>query len=311
MRTWLTRIVACLLLSGTCLLSGCTGAYLWAINRSAPAPASIETRVFDDTHALSLDVYRPPASAVAPRRGAPVVVFIHGGSWQNGSRRGYRFVGSALARGGALALVPDYRKAPAFRFPTFMFDAATAVAWARAHAREFGGDPDRIYVLGHSAGAHMAVLLAADRRYLASVGMAPRDLRGVIALSGPYEIVPSDEELMQVVFGKGKDWHDANPMEFIDGDEPPFLLLHGSTDRFVPAAESVELAGRVLREGETVELDVVPDVGHLAMINGFISPKYSPALADTLRYIGLGPTLVAAAGGGGGGNIASRRAPHR
>ena len=301
-----------LLLPCTLLVSGCTGAYLWAINKTAPPPANIEARVFDPAHALSLDVYRPPTRAPAP-----IVVFIHGGSWQNGSRHGYRFVGSALARGGALVLVPDYRKAPAYRFPTFMTDAATAVAWARAHGRELGGDPSRIYVMGHSAGAHIAVLLAADRRYLAAAGMEPRDLRGVIAMSGPYDLVPSDEELMQVVFGKGNDWHDAQPMEFIDGDEPPFLIMHGSGDRMVPAADSLALAGRVLHKRGDVQLDIVPDVGHLAMINGFISPKYSPALARSLDYIGLPPAAkdttasTGAAGAGGGGIATGRRAPER
>lgn len=312
MRNWLTRIVACLLLPGACLLSGCTGTYLWAINRTVPPPPNIESRVYDQAHALSLDVYRPPAGASAA---APVVVFIHGGSWQNGSRHGYRFVGSALSKGGALVLVPDYRKAPKHPFPTFMTDTATAVAWARTHAAGLGGDPSRIYVMGHSAGAHIAVLLATDRRYLAGAGLEPRDLRGVIALSGPYELKPSDEELMQVVFGKGDDWRDANPMEFIDGDEPPFLLMHGSTDRWVPAADSVELAGRLRRESGIVELDIVPEVGHLAMINGFLAPKHSPALARTLGYIGLGPALRRAAtsspGGGGSAVITGRRTAER
>ena len=325
MRTWHTRIVALLLLPGTLLVSGCTGAYLWAINKSAPPPANIESRVYDPAHALSLDLYRPAPSAAAttvdapmvaaPIVAAPIVVFIHGGSWQNGSRNGYRFVGSALAKGGALALVPDYRKAPEHRFPTFMADAATAVAWARAHGRELGGDPSRIYVMGHSAGAHIAVLLAADRRYLGQVGMEPRDLRGVIALSGPYDLVPSDEELLQVVFGEGNDWHDAQPLEFIDGDEPPFLIMHGSGDRMVPAADSLALAGRVLHRRGRVELDIVPDVGHLAMINGFISPKYSPALARTLDYIGLAPpaanTAAVVIGAGSGGSATGRRAPER
>jgi acetyl esterase/lipase len=313
MRNWLTRIVACLLLPGACLLSGCTGTYLWVINRSVPPPANIESRVYDEAHALSLDVYRPPARVARSVVAAPIVVFIHGGSWQNGSRHGYRFVGSALANGGAIVLVPDYRKAPAYHFPTFMTDAATAVAWARAHAVELGGDPTNIYVMGHSAGAHIAVLLAADRRYLVAAGLEPRDLRGVIALSGPYELEPSDEELMQVVFGKG-DWHDANPLEFIDGDEPPFLLMHGSTDKWVPVTDSVDLAGRLQREREMVELEIVPNVGHLAMINGFLASKYSPALARTLGYIGLGPTLVTnapARTGGGGAAYTGRHTAER
>jgi acetyl esterase/lipase len=306
--TLVARAFALLLLCG--LGSGCTGAYLWTLNRHAPPAQRIESHVYDARHALSLDVYRPAGTV-----GAPVVVFIHGGSWQNGSRNGYRFVGQALADGGALAIVPDYRKAPAFRFPAFMEDAAQAVAWARAHARELGGDPDRVYVMGHSAGAHIATLLAADARYLAAVGMQPRELRGVIALSGPYDFLPSTEPLIQVVFGKGPQWNAAEPGRFIDGDEPPFLIEHGNADAFVSPSDSVGLAGQLQRAGDEVELRVLPDVGHVGMIKGFLSPRHSSALADTLRYVGLGDRRVVQAepvvapvirGGGVDGAAAAR-----
>jgi acetyl esterase/lipase len=276
-----------ILLVSSGLLSGCTGAYLWTLNRHAPPREAVEHYTYDEPNALALDVYRPPAD----RGLAPVVVFFHGGSWQNGNRNGYRFVGRALADGGALAIVPDYRKAPRHRFPDFMLDAASAVAWARRHARELGGDPDRIYVLGHSAGAHIAVLLATDRRYLAGVGLEPRALRGVIALSGPYDFLPSTEPLIQVVFGKGAQ-PDAQPLTFVDGDEPPFLLLHGDADNFVDASSSRELAARLQGEGERVDLRVLPGVGHVGMLKGFLSPKYSPALADTLRYVSLSAAPV-------------------
>jgi len=116
-----------------------------------------------------LDVYMPTAGVPrAGSHGRPVVVFFYGGSWQNGSRSSYLFVGAALASRGFVAVVPDYRTWPDTAFPGFVDDAATAVRWARDHAAEFGGDPSRIFLMGHSAGAHIVMLLATDGRYLAA-----------------------------------------------------------------------------------------------------------------------------------------------
>ena len=106
----------------------------------------------------TLDIYRPQGAL-----GAPVMVFWYGGSWQQGSKDYYRFVGQSLAQRGFVAILPDYRLAPDHPFPAFVEDAASAVRWARDHAEEFGGDPNRIYVSGHSAGGHNALMLASTR----------------------------------------------------------------------------------------------------------------------------------------------------
>lgn len=141
-----------------------------------------------------LDVYLPtrvlrhwPADASA---GAPVVVFFYGGSWQSGERNDYLFVGEALASRGFVAVLPDYRTYPATTFPGFIDDAAQAVAWAREHAVAFGGDPRRLFLMGHSAGAQIAALLATDGRYLAAREMRKSDIAGVIGLAGAYDFLP-------------------------------------------------------------------------------------------------------------------------
>jgi alpha-beta hydrolase superfamily lysophospholipase len=128
-----------------------------------------------------LDVYVPTTDAPpAASHGRPVVVFFHGGSWQTGSRSSYLFVGAALASRGFVAVLPDYRTWPDTAFPGFVDDAATAVRWARDHAAEFGGDSSRIFLMGHSAGAHIVMLLATDGRYLAAQQMNKNDIGGVI-----------------------------------------------------------------------------------------------------------------------------------
>jgi poly(3-hydroxybutyrate) depolymerase len=134
-----------------------------------------------DTHARQkLDVYRPQT---APR--APVILFWYGGSWQHGDKDYYQFVGRSLARRGFVAILPDYRLAPDHAFPAFVEDAASAVRWARDHAEDLGGDPNRIYVSGHSAGGHSALMLALDPQYLRTVGLATSDVAGVVSLAGP------------------------------------------------------------------------------------------------------------------------------
>src|SRR5690349_7192418 len=164
------------------LTSGCERVFFKYLNRGLAPPA--ESVVFDAGHGLSLDVYR--AQGVTVDR-APVVVFFYGGAWQRGERAQYRFVGSRLAQHGILAIVADYRTLPRAGFPDFMQDAARAVAWSRENAAAQGGDPSRLFLAGHSAGAQIAALLGTDRRYLASVGVDVHAIAGVIGFSGPYD----------------------------------------------------------------------------------------------------------------------------
>jgi acetyl esterase/lipase len=262
-------------------LAGCQQAYFTALN--APArDAHPYTEVYDPAHELALDVYPAQGVDVA----APVVVFLYGGSWQHGRREYYRFVGHALSARGVLVVVPDYRKAPRNRFPAFVEDAAAATAWVHANARTLGGDPRRIFVMGHSAGAYMAALLGTDDHYLLHWGMHPRQLAGVIGLAGPYDFAPTvDERIERRVFAGVADWPQTQPVHFVDGDEPPFLLLHGESDRRVWVANSESLARRLRAVGGPVTLKILPGVGHVGLVNGFYSPRFSPALAETLEWM--------------------------
>ncbi|MEO6263822.1 MAG: alpha/beta hydrolase, partial [Luteimonas sp.] len=171
------------------LSSGCGRAFFGFVNRGLPpADASV---VYARDRGLALDIYRPRGNGDA--RNAPTVVFFHGGNWKRGSREQYRFVGHRLAENGILAIVADYRTFPAAGFPAFMDDAADAVAWVHAHADEYGGDPQRLFIAGHSAGAQIAGLLGTDARYLSTRGLKPMQLAGVIGLSGPYDFNVGEE----------------------------------------------------------------------------------------------------------------------
>ena len=257
------------------IATGCQSLGFGIANAGVAAPAA--SVVYDPQHDLSLDLYRPAASADGP---VPVVVFFYGGSWRNGERGQYRFVGQRLAESGMLAIVADYRTFPRAVFPGFVEDAAAAVAWARAHAAEYGGDPLRLYVAGHSAGAQIAALVGLDARYLALHGMKPRDLAGVIGLSGPYDFEIAGYE---DVFGPEAQWPQAQPIRFVDGDEPPFLLVHGTGDMVVEAKDSQELADKLRSVGGRAELLWLPDAGHIAPLAAMYRPGRHPALLEAIR----------------------------
>lgn len=265
------------------LLAGCQRTYFWAINvgRGDDPPQAV---AYLPQHRLLLDIHAPVLPA-GSTKAAPVVIYFYGGSWRDGRREDHRFVGAALAKRGVLVLMPDYRKAPAHPFPAFMEDAAAATAWARTHAASLGGDPEQIFLMGHSAGAHIAALLAADARYLKAVDMAPRDLAGVIGLAGPYDFLPITDPKIRAVFGNPAHWPQSQPVNFINGDEPPFLLLHGSDDRLVWPMNSERLAAKLRSVDRPVTLLIVPGIGHVRLLNGFLSPRFSPALEESLRWM--------------------------
>jgi acetyl esterase/lipase len=263
------------------LLAACGRTANWAANVGVD-DERVEARTYVD-RGLTLDVHHP-------RRGfsnAPVVVYFHGGSWRDGDRTEYRYVGENLAAAGALVLVPDFRQAPLHPFPAFMEDAAAAVLWARAHAAEFGGDPQRIYVMGHSSGAHIAALLATDKRYLEALGMAPKQLAGVIGLAGPYDFLPITDMDLIDVFGTGEKWPATQPVNFVDGDEPPFLLVHGDDDETVLPANSASLAKKLAAAGIPVRHVVIPGRGHATLLLDMRLGGDREAWVETLEFLKL------------------------
>lgn len=212
----------------------------------------------------SLDVYAP-----ASARDAPVVVFFYGGSWQRGSKEAYRFVGAELARRGFVAVVPDYTVYPAGRFPQFLEDGALAVAWAREHARGFGGNPDTLLLMGHSAGAHIATMLSFDARWLRSVGMeSRRDIAGVIGLAGPYDFLPIKDPIIRAIMAVD-DPTLTQPITFVAGGEPPAWLGVAAGDTTVRPGNSERLAHRLRERGGDVTVVSYPRPGHITLIGTF------------------------------------------
>ncbi|MCC4618822.1 alpha/beta hydrolase [Xanthomonas cassavae CFBP 4642] len=273
-----------ILLLGSLALTACSSVFFGGINAASSRAGIIAhpNQVFDTTHGLALDVYQPQGVV-----NAPVVVFFYGGTWKRGSRADYRWVGRALARQGVVAMVADYRKYPQVGLQGFMTDAAGATAWGYRHAQAYGGDPKRLAVMGHSAGAHMAVLLGTDARWLHAQDLKPRQLCGVVGLAGPYDFLPmTDPELVEIFGDAPAAQRQSQPVEYVGGDEPPMLLLHGDADRVVELENSSSLQKALHRKGGVAEMKVYPGMGHMGIVLALRKPpQRSAVLRATLEFL--------------------------
>ena len=229
-----------------------------------------------------LDVYRPDG-----RGPSPVVVFFYGGSWQSGDRRHYRFVGASLAARGIVTVVPDYTLYPDWRYTDFLEDAAHAVRFVRDHADGWGGDPRRLMVMGHSAGAYIGAMLAFDRRWLDGVAVDPaRDIAGMIGLAGPYDFLPIIDPVLQEVFG-GPDRIETQPIRYVSADAPPALLLAPRRDNVVAPGNTKRLAEQIRIYGGKVEERLYPRIGHLSILGALARPLrfLAPVRDDVTAFV--------------------------
>lgn len=237
---------------------------------------------YGDQPRNSLDVYLPAKPA-----GAPLLVFFHGGGWNSGDKSEYKFVGAALAELGYVAVLPNYRLYPQVKFPVFMQDAAQAVAWIRGHAASWGGDAQRLYLLGHSAGAQIAVMLALNTQYLAEAGMQANDLCGVVGLAGPYDFLPFKYPYMHELFGPESRYPQSQPIRYVRPDAPPLLLLQGLQDSIVDPTNTTNLAAALAAVGGRVTTKFYEHASHGDLVAAFSIPARGrvPVLEETQRFI--------------------------
>jgi acetyl esterase/lipase len=235
-----------------------------------------------------LDVYMPDAEAASPR---PLVVFFYGGRWETGDKADYRFVGAALAGLGYVAVLPNYRHYPRVKMPGFMDDAAHAALWALEHAAELGADPGRFYLMGHSAGAHMAALATLDKRYFLAAGGAAPHITGVIGFSGPYDFLPLTDPDLQDMFGPPALYPESQPINFVRADAPPMLLVQGLRDHAVWPKNSINLAAALRAKGVPVTLKLYPMLSHADTVAALSIPARAraPTLADIQAFVSRPP----------------------
>ena len=278
-------LATALMVLGGGLLTACQAVLFSGLNATASKTGMTVQHdvIYDPAQRLALDIYRP-----ANVSHAPTVVFFFGGSWKSGKRQWYAWVGEALARRGLLVMIPDYRLWPAVKLDGFMQDSAHAVAWTRAHAGEYGGNPDDLFVMGHSAGAQIGALLATDAHWLDAVGMQPRQLDGFIGLAGPYDFLPLKEPEYIAMFGSTHAQQLlSQPVHFVDGDEPPMLLMQGTSDKVVSPRNAESLTRALRKHHESVELKMIPHMGHFAILFSMSRPwrGKAPVIDDAVAFI--------------------------
>jgi len=245
------------------LLSALAGCGPATLNLFTPSSGYMLQRdiAFGDDPRQKLDIYAPTAMT----RPAPVLIFLYGGSWQSGDKDSYRWIGQTFASQGIVTVIADYRTYPPAHFPDFVVDAALALRKVHESIADYGGDPARVFVAGHSAGAYNAVMLASNPKYLRDAGGDLSWIAGVIGIAGPYDFLPMKDPDIIALFGGAND-PNTQPINFIDGKRPPMLLAAGTADETVSPGNSKRMAAKLKANGSEAETIFYSDVGHLGII---------------------------------------------
>jgi acetyl esterase/lipase len=246
--------------------------------------ALLEKAQFGSENGQVLNIYgMEGASSNAAR---PVLLFVHGGGWDSGDPAHYGFVARALAPEGFIVVNAGYRLHPAAVFPAMLEDTAGAIAWTYRNIARFGGNPDRIVLAGHSAGAYNVVMTALDPQWLGREGLAPDVIAGVAGLAGPYDFYPFTRESARNSFGHAEEPELTQPINFTHGDAPPMLLLHGDGDETVKPRNSMALARKLTAAEARVDMQIYPGLDHTDPIIALASPWRSrrPILEELVNF---------------------------
>jgi acetyl esterase/lipase len=222
----------------------------------------------DDTETASrhkLDLFLPQGC-----ENFPVLIFVHGGGWRHGDKGFlgiYAKLGESLARDGIGVAVPNYRLSPKVQHPEHVKDVARAFAWVQRNIRKYHGDPDRLFVCGHSAGGHLCALLATDDRYLRAEGLSRSAIKGVIPMSGVYKI-PDTSWLFNQAFGPALESRkDASPLEHVQAGLPPFLVIYADNELPYCGKDDAEAFVQALRAKQCKVRSVeVSERTHMSLI---------------------------------------------
>ncbi len=234
-------------------------------------------------HGQRLDVWRAGDISCAAK---PVMIFFYGGGWVKGARGEYGFVARAFAARGFVVVVPDYRKVPGVRFPAFVQDAADAVKWTHDHIGEYGGDPTKIAIAGHSAGGYAVAMLALDKQWLAAIKLPPDTIKAAVGLSGPYDFYPYTGRAVDAL-GQWPRPMETQPIALARADAPPMLLITGTKDTTVRPRNARNLAAKLKAMGAPVVEREYEGLSHEDVVMALSRPfrGKAPVLEDSVAFV--------------------------
>lgn len=268
-------VLACLF-----VISGCTK--LGALNALLPKDTQtsriLQAVPFGSHPRQKLDVYLPESS----KEGRPVVVFLYGGSWNSGRRQDYAFAGHALNSKGYIAVIPDYRLVPEVRYPVFLQDNVAALQWVKQNIAKWAGDASQVYLVGHSAGAYNAVMLSVDSQWTRNIQPDIPKIAGVVGLAGPYDFLPLKAKTTRAAFVGIEDLSATQPVNLVNKNSAPMLLLTGDQDKLVLPGNSRSLFESAKQTGAPVQFKTYADIGHVKLLLSLSRPlrKSAPTLKD-------------------------------
>ncbi len=271
-------------ISTALFISGCTQLGIGLANIPAKFSA-IEIKkdiAYGDHSSQKLDIYIPQNTQ---NTSLPVIVFFYGGRWKEGKKDIYAFVGKAFNDKNYVVAIADYQKYPNIKFPVFVEDGAKAIAWVHSNIKDYGGNPDQIFVSGHSSGAHIGALVTADESYLRAENKEPSIIKAFAGLAGPYDFIPQADDLKDM-FGPPENYPKMTVTTYIDGKEPPMLLLWGAKDNTVWERNLKLLSEQIIKKKGQVETKIYPNLDHVGIVSSltWFFRRKAPVLDDIDRF---------------------------
>lgn len=273
------------------MLGSCTNISLLIVNSLAKLDDYSVIRNIPYAHhdLTQLDIYIPEKKQeLEGTIKHPVVIFFYGGCWggcETRNKEHYEFVAQAFTAKGFIVVLADYRRYPEVVFDSIIDDASHSVKWVKEHIVEYGGDNNRLFLMGHSAGAHLAAMLTLNEALLKPE--VYRSIKGFVGLAGPYDFLPFTDAYQFDVFGPEEKYFESQPINFVDGSEPPLLLLYGNEDVTVFPRNIKNLAEKVNNKQGKVQVHIYPEIDHFSILGALSLPYQNnrPILADIIRFL--------------------------
>lgn len=270
------------------ILSACSNSALLLVNTLARFDnyTLTESQSYGPHVLNKLDIYQPAVKQEG-ETAKGTIIFFYGGCWgacTTYTKKYYRFVAQALTAEGYVVVIPDYRRYPDVLFPQIMEDSIAVVSWVNSNISNYGGNAEQIFLMGHSSGGHLAAMLTVNERYLSAE--IHQNIRGLIGLAGAYDFI-LDQTYMQKLFAN-MEYSESQPSHFIDGNEPPMLLLYGRNDDTVHPRNIVNMTKVVEEKGGVIETHIYNSINHVDILAALSIPYrgHSEVMSDITAFLG-------------------------